>query len=74
LSHRYPGAGLHGRIVHSIGRRIVTGDIRPGELLPTPALVRDRSGVVREAFKVLAAKGRGDRRWCDRGADPQARP
>ena len=57
LSHRYPGTGLHGRIVHSIGRRIVTGEIRPGERLPTPARVRAGRGVVREAFKVLAAKG-----------------
>jgi len=57
LSHRYPRAGLHGRIVYAIGRRIVTGEIRPGEQLPTPARVRAGRGVVREAFKVLAAKG-----------------
>jgi DNA-binding FadR family transcriptional regulator len=56
-SHRYPGAGLHGRIVHSVGRRIVTGEIRPGERLPTAAHVRASRGVVREAVKVLAAKG-----------------
>jgi DNA-binding FadR family transcriptional regulator len=53
----YPQAGQHGRIVHSIGRRIVSGEIRPGEQLPTPALVRASRGVVREAIKVLAAKG-----------------
>jgi DNA-binding FadR family transcriptional regulator len=53
----YPHAGQHGRIVHSIGRRIVTGEIRPGEQLPTPARVRASRGVVREAVKVLAAKG-----------------
>jgi DNA-binding FadR family transcriptional regulator len=53
----YPQAGLHGRIVHSIGRRIVSGEIRPGEQLPTPARVRASRGVVREAIKVLAAKG-----------------
>jgi DNA-binding FadR family transcriptional regulator len=57
LSHRYPGDGQHGRIVHTIGRRIVTGEIRPGERLPTAAHVRASRGVVREAFKVLAAKG-----------------
>jgi DNA-binding FadR family transcriptional regulator len=56
-SHGYPRAGLHGRIVHAIGRRIVTGDIRPGEQLPTPARLRSSRGVVREAVKVLAAKG-----------------
>jgi DNA-binding FadR family transcriptional regulator len=48
---------LHGRIVHAIGRRIVTGKIRPGELLPSPAHVQAGRGVFREAVKVLAAKG-----------------
>jgi DNA-binding FadR family transcriptional regulator len=56
-SQVYPRAGLHGRIVHAIGRRIVSGEIRPGEQLPTPAGVRASRGVVREAVKVLAAKG-----------------
>jgi DNA-binding FadR family transcriptional regulator len=53
----YPRAGLHGRIVHAIGRRIVKGEIQPGEQLPTAARVRASRGVVREAVKVLAAKG-----------------
>ena len=53
----YPRTGLHGRIVHAIGRRIVNGEIQPGEQLPTPAHVRASRGVVREAVKVLAAKG-----------------
>jgi DNA-binding FadR family transcriptional regulator len=57
LRHGYPQAGLHGRIVHTIGRRILSGEIRPGEQLPTPARVRASRGVVREAIKVLAAKG-----------------
>ena len=56
-SHGYPHAGVHGRIVHTIGRRIVTGEIRPGEQLPTPDRVHASRGVVREAIKVLAAKG-----------------
>lgn len=56
-SSGYPQDGVHGRIVHSIGRRIVNGEIRPGEQLPTPAHVRASRGVVREAVKVLAAKG-----------------
>jgi DNA-binding FadR family transcriptional regulator len=56
-SNSYPDAGLHGRIVHAIGRRIVGGEIRPGERLPTPAGERVSRGVVREAVKVLAAKG-----------------
>jgi len=56
-SQSYPEAGLHGRIVHAIGRRIVSGAISPGEQLPTPASVRAGRGVLREAIKVLAAKG-----------------
>lgn len=56
-SQGYPHAGLHGRIVHAIGHRIVSGAIQPGEQLPTPASVRASRGVFREAVKVLAAKG-----------------
>jgi DNA-binding FadR family transcriptional regulator len=48
---------VHGRIVHTIGRRIVSGDLQPGEQLPTAAHIRASRGVVREAIKVLAAKG-----------------
>jgi DNA-binding FadR family transcriptional regulator len=57
VSQGYPRAGLHGRIVHVLGRRIVTGAIRPGQRLPTPARLRAGRGVLREAVKVLAAKG-----------------
>jgi GntR family transcriptional regulator, galactonate operon transcriptional repressor len=53
--HGYPRGGLHGQIVHDIGRRILAGEIRPGELLPTP--LRGSRTVLREAIKVLAAKG-----------------
>jgi len=56
-AHSYPRSGVHGRIVHTIGRRIVSGDIRPGDQLPNAATVRASRGVVREAIKVLAAKG-----------------
>jgi len=56
-SQGYPKDGQHGRIVHTIGRRIVTGKIRPGEQLPSPASLRASRGVFREAVKVLAAKG-----------------
>lgn len=57
MSHSYPQAGLHGRIVHAIGRRIVNGEIAPGERLPSHSSLRAGRGVVREAIKVLAAKG-----------------
>jgi DNA-binding FadR family transcriptional regulator len=53
--HGYPRGGLHGQIVHDIGRRILSGEIRPGELLPMP--LRASRTVLREAIKVLAAKG-----------------
>jgi len=53
----YPRGGLHGQIVHAIGRRILSGDIRPGELLPADPELRASRTVVREAVKVLAAKG-----------------
>ena len=53
----YPRGGLHGQIVHAIGRQILSGKIPPGELLPAPAGLPVSRTVVREAIKVLAAKG-----------------
>ena len=56
----YPRRGLHGQLVHDIGVRILRGDLRPGDSL---ALDTEPDGetvsrtVVREAIKVLAAKG-----------------
>ncbi len=57
----YPRRGLHGELVHNIGLRILRGELRPGDSLP---LDDDPTGdlnvsrtVVREAVKVLAAKG-----------------
>jgi DNA-binding FadR family transcriptional regulator len=56
-SRGYPRAGLHGRLVHAIGRCIVGGEIPPGARLPLPVQVRASRGVMREAVRVLAAKG-----------------
>jgi GntR family galactonate operon transcriptional repressor len=53
----YPRGGLHGQIVHTIGRQIVNGDIGPGELLPVETGLRASRTVLREVIKVLAAKG-----------------
>jgi DNA-binding FadR family transcriptional regulator len=55
----YPRRGLHGELVHDIGLRIVRGDLPPGssiaaEIDTTSEVSRT---VVREAIKVLAAKG-----------------
>lgn len=61
----YPGRGLHGEIVEKIGGRIVRGDYAPGELLPAATLEAEFSAsktAVREALKVLAAKGLLDSR------------
>ena len=53
----YPRGGLHGQIVHALGRQILSGSIRPGDVLPPqPGLPASRT-VLREAVKVLAAKG-----------------
>src|SRR5690348_514890 len=54
---QYPERSLHGRIVHAIGRRIVRGDLQPGALVPAGGELRASRTVVREAVKVLAAKG-----------------
>jgi GntR family galactonate operon transcriptional repressor len=57
----YRSDGVHGRLVHDLGRRIVSGEFAPGDLLPTEtALVTELGSgrsAVREAVKVLTAKG-----------------
>src|SRR5947207_14750698 len=54
---QYPDRSLHDRVVHKIGRKIVGGGLPPGALLPAqPELGASRT-VLREAIKVLAAKG-----------------
>src|SRR6476620_11614265 len=55
-----PRRGLHGQVVHQVGVSIVRGELEPGELMPDDAIVAEPSvsrTVVREAIKVLAAKG-----------------
>jgi GntR family transcriptional regulator, galactonate operon transcriptional repressor len=60
-SRVYPDRGLHGRVVKLIGERIVAGHVPPSTALPPQAELMDELGVsrtaVREAMKVLAAKG-----------------
>ena len=57
VSHRYPHRNLHGRIVHTLGRRILRGDIRPGDALQADAAMAASRTALREAIRVLAAKG-----------------
>ncbi|MEX1295495.1 MAG: FCD domain-containing protein [Candidatus Limnocylindrales bacterium] len=62
----YHGRGLHGTMVERLGRLIVAGEPPPGEALPREpvlAVQHDVSRtVVREALRVLAAKGLVDAR------------
>ena len=52
---------IHGRIAHEIGQQILHGDLAPGEVLPSETALGQEFGVsrtvLREAIKVLAAKG-----------------
>ncbi|MBL4739958.1 MAG: FadR family transcriptional regulator [Sneathiella sp.] len=58
---RYPQVGIHGRVVHELGKDIVRGFFRPLEKLPDEATLTDRfkssRTALREALRVLAAKG-----------------
>lgn len=61
----YPGRGLHGEVVEKIGLRILTGVYPPGMVLFVEDLERElgvSKTVVREALKVLGAKGLVDSR------------
>src|SRR5947209_723202 len=53
--------GIHAAVVNGIGRRIVRGELAPGAILPEQGQLSRQLGVsrtvVREATKVLAAKG-----------------
>ncbi|WP_421724384.1 FadR/GntR family transcriptional regulator [Bauldia sp.] len=57
----YPASAIHARLAHDIGRQIVSGNIREGEVLPGEAELAARYKVsrqaIREGLKVLAAKG-----------------
>jgi DNA-binding FadR family transcriptional regulator len=52
---------MHGRIVHDLGLRIVSGDLKPGDRLPAEAGLCETYDVsrpvLREATRVLVAKG-----------------
>ena len=58
---RFTKRNLHGRIAHELGKRIVGGRYEPGDLLPPEAAIGQEMAVsrtaLREAFKVLTAKG-----------------
>lgn len=57
---RHYGRGLHGEVVDTIGARIASGRYRPGDPLLSELLEAElgvSKTVVREALRVLAAKG-----------------
>jgi DNA-binding FadR family transcriptional regulator len=57
---RYSERGLHGQTVQEIARRILTGELRPGDTIDPAALGAELDlslTALREALKVLAAKG-----------------
>lgn len=57
----YSKAGIHGMVVHEIGREIVAGVLKPGDPIPHESeIIRRFNGsrtAIREAFRVLTAKG-----------------
>ena len=56
----YPRRGLHGEVVHTIGMQIVTGTLEPGDPFrprTSSSRISVSRTVVREAVRVLAAKG-----------------
>ena len=61
LGSGYAMRGVQGRVIEGLGRAIVSGHYRPGDLLPREAELIEEYGVsrtsLREAMKVLAAKG-----------------
>lgn len=48
---------LHRQIVHGLGRKILTGKLRPGQSVPLPSGLNVSRTALREALKVLTAKG-----------------
>src|ERR1700761_9287418 len=58
---RPPVAGLPGAIVEALGKKILNGELVPGDTLPAETVYLSQLGVsrttLREAIKVLAAKG-----------------
>ncbi|PSL08486.1 DNA-binding FadR family transcriptional regulator [Haloactinopolyspora alba] len=65
LPHRSPYRGIHGSVVAHVGQRIIRGDIPPGEPIDPLELEHELGvsrTVVREALRVLSAKGMVDAR------------
>lgn len=64
-SGAYRGRGLHGEVVERLGRRILTGELAEGDTLDVPGIELELDvsrTVLREALRVLKAKGLVDAR------------
>jgi DNA-binding FadR family transcriptional regulator len=63
---KHSRGGLHGRVIRDLGKRIISGDFAAGAPLPGQeeccALLGVSRSVLREALRVLAAKGLVDAR------------
>lgn len=61
MVERIAQRNLHDHVIQALGRQIVGGDLQPGELLPREDTLAEQMDVsrsiLREAVKVLAAKG-----------------
>lgn len=61
VNRRCSRNGIHARVVHEIGREIVSGKFAEGVFLPKDVFFMDRFNgsrtAIREAFRVLTAKG-----------------
>lgn len=65
MNNAYPGRGLHGEIVRAIGMHIVRGDYAPGQIIDLEDLSEQTDAsktVIREALRVIGAKGMIDSR------------
>lgn len=61
MSRTYAKRSLHSIVAHDLGARIVSGQLAPGDVLPTEAALSESLDVsrtaLREAIKILSAKG-----------------
>jgi hypothetical protein len=60
VSRQYPQRNLHGRIVHTLGRRILRGEINPGDALDAGSVMA--ASRTSQAFRAPRST-RCPRRW-----------
>lgn len=69
--HRGSGMSLYVRLANELRQQILTGDVRPGDDLPSARVICEQTGVSRQvvlqALDILRAEGRIVSRRADRG-------